>query len=176
MSELLFKNFTKTTLEEQKLIWSWRNSDRIRLKMRHQEIIPLENHLKFIEGLRKRTDCLYYLFYADGRPVGVQDYLQIENFDADKQVLEIGYLFERGFWHKGYATEAARACKKYAFEKLKCDEVCSIIRDTNVASQNVALRNGMKKVDEWVKHYKGVDMPHYRFIVTKADYENGKTQ
>lgn len=57
----------------------------------------------------------------------------------ETEVLEIGYLFNRLYWHKGYATEAAKACKKYAFETLKADEVCSIIRDTNVASQNVAV-------------------------------------
>lgn len=82
----------------------------------------------------------------------------------DKEVLEIGYLFERAYWHKGYAAEAAAACKKYAFEVLKANEVCSIIRDTNTASQKVALRNGMKKTDRWIKHYKGIDMPHFRFI------------
>lgn len=82
----------------------------------------------------------------------------------DKEVLEIGYLFERTHWHKGYATEAARACKKYAFEILNADEVCSIIRDTNIASQNVAVRNGMSMADSWIKHYKGVDMLHYRYV------------
>ncbi len=82
----------------------------------------------------------------------------------DKEVLEIGYLYERIHWHKGYATEAARACKKYAFEILNADEVCSIIRDTNIASQNVAVRNGMSMADSWIKHYKGVDMLHYRYV------------
>ncbi len=82
----------------------------------------------------------------------------------DREVLEIGYLFERIHWHKGYATEAARACKKYAFEILNADEVCSIIRDTNIASQNVAVRNGMSMADSWIKHYKGVDMLHYRYV------------
>lgn len=83
-----------------------------------------------------------------------------------REVLEIGYLFMRKYWHNGYATEAAKACKKYAFSHLGAEEVCSIIRDTNTASQNVALRNGMKKSDEiTVKHYRGVDMPHYRYYV-----------
>ncbi len=82
----------------------------------------------------------------------------------DSEVLEIGYLFERIYWHNGYATEAAKACKKYAFEVLKADEVCSIIRDTNIASQNVAIRNGMERKDMWVKHYRGVDMLHYRYV------------
>ena len=61
----------------------------------------------------------------------------------ETEVLEVGYLFNRLYWHKGYATEAAIACKNYAFKILKADEVCSIIRDTNIASQNVAVRNGM---------------------------------
>lgn len=85
----------------------------------------------------------------------------------NEEVLEIGYLFERQYWNKGYATEAAQACKKYAFEVLKADEVCSIIRDTNIASQKVAVKNGMTMVDTWVKHYRGIDMPHYRFVVRR---------
>lgn len=85
----------------------------------------------------------------------------------DKEVLEIGYLFQRKYWHKGYATEAAKACKKYAFEVLDAREVCSIIRDTNVASQNVAVRNNMVVVDCWTKHYRGVAMPHNRYVVTR---------
>lgn len=83
----------------------------------------------------------------------------------ETEVLEIGYLLQRPYWHKGYATEAAKACKQYAFEKLGATEVCSIIRDTNTASQNVAIRNGMAIKDRWVKHYRGKDMPHDRYVV-----------
>lgn len=85
----------------------------------------------------------------------------------ETEVLEIGYLFNRLYWHKGYATEAAKACKKYAFETLKADEICSIIRNTNIASQNVAIRNGMKRKDTWTKYYRGVDMPHYRYVIQR---------
>ncbi len=82
-----------------------------------------------------------------------------------REVLEIGYLFARKYWHKGYCTEAAIACKSYAFNVLGATEVCSIIRDTNNASRNVAVRNGMTVVDTWTKHYRGVDMPHLRYVV-----------
>lgn len=86
----------------------------------------------------------------------------------DQELLEVGYLLQRLYWHNGYATEAAKACKKYAFEVLNEDEVCSIVRDTNVASQNVAIRNGMMMADTWTKHYRDVDMAHYRYVVRRA--------
>lgn len=86
----------------------------------------------------------------------------------DGEVLEIGYLFNRTYWHRGYAVEAARACKEYAFEILGAEEVCSIIRDTNTASQKVAVRNGMSVKDSWTKHYKGVDMPHDRYVAVRG--------
>lgn len=79
------------------------------------------------------------------------------------RVVEIGYLFQRAYWHHGYATEAAIACKKYAFDTLKIKKVYSIIRDNNLASQAVAKRNGMKRESIFVKRYMGIDMPHIVF-------------
>ena len=79
------------------------------------------------------------------------------------EVLEVGYLFNRAFWHHGYATEAARGCMEYAFDRLGAREVCSIIRETNLPSRRVAERNGMTMRDTWVKHYRGIDMPHVRY-------------
>ena len=75
-------------------------------------------------------------------------------------VPEVGYLFERAYWHQGFATEAAIACKEYAFNVLGLDNVYTIIRDNNIASQNVAKRNGMTVCGRIVKHYYGMDMPH----------------
>jgi RimJ/RimL family protein N-acetyltransferase len=87
---------------------------------------------------------------------------------SDNKVLEVGYLFQKAYWHNGYATEAAIACRDYAFEKINADEVFSIIRDNNIASQNVAKRNGMTIKDTFVKHYRGIDMPHYLFSVKRG--------
>ncbi len=90
--------------------------------------------------------------------------LSWQKFDG-RQVLEIGYLLQCQHWHHGYAIEAASGCKRYAFEKRGADEVFSLVRDTNIASMNVAIRNGMTIRGCFVKHYRGVDMPHFAFSI-----------
>ena len=85
----------------------------------------------------------------------------------EQPLLEVGYLFLRSQWHKGYAAEAAMACRDYAFGVLGQPMVCSIIRDTNRPSQRVAERNGMRPWRRFVKHYMGIDMPHDVYVVEK---------
>lgn len=102
---------------------------------------------------------------ATGSVIG-QCGLTVQNCGG-KEVIEVGYLFERAFWHNGYATEAARACKQYAFETLGLPAVYSIIRENNLPSRRVAERNGMCVVDTIVKHYYGFVMPHLVYRVEK---------
>lgn len=85
---------------------------------------------------------------------------------GDRQVPEIGYLLCRCHWHRGYATEAAAACKRLAFGPFGMQHIYSFIRDTNLPSQRVALRNGMRCTDTVVKHFRGIDMLH---MVFRAD-------
>ena len=87
-----------------------------------------------------------------------------------KRVLEIGYLLNRAYWHKGYAAEAVGFCKGYAFNMLHAEEVYSIIRDTNFPSIKVAKRNGMEVCGNFVKHYRGADMPHLIFRLKRIDW------
>ncbi len=87
-----------------------------------------------------------------------------------KEVLEIGYIFNRSFWHKGYAIEAAKSCRDYAFDTLNADEVFSIIRDNNFPSMNVAIKNHMLIRGSFVKHYYNMDMPHFIFSIKKSEY------
>lgn len=102
---------------------------------------------------------------SSGRMIG-QCGITYQDFNG-KQVPEIGYLFQKAFWHMGYATEAAQACKRYAFDVLDLPEVYSIIRDNNFASQKVAKRNGMQVCSKITKHYYGMDMPHLVYKVSR---------
>ena len=128
-------------------------------------LLWLENQLR-----RYREDGfgLWAVILKDtGEMIG-QCGLTIQDWEGRK-VTEIGYLFQKAFWHNGYATEAAAACREYAFKNLHLDAVYSIIRENNFASKQVAQRNGMKKCGSFVKHYYGMDMPHDVYRVRRTE-------
>lgn len=91
-------------------------------------------------------------------------------------VHEVGYLFCADFWHQGYATEAAKAARDYAFTVLKAPRVFAFVRDTNTASMNVARRCGLKAIDIIIKHYRNVTMPHIVFDLTQKEWSLLKSQ
>lgn len=68
-----------------------------------------------------------------------------------KPCVEIGYDFLSKYWNQGYATEAAKAVKNYAIEKLDIGlkVLCSFIRIHNKASQHVAEKIGMRRIKEF---------------------------
>ncbi len=57
--------------------------------------------------------------------------------------LEIGYSLLPDFWNQGFASEAAKQCRDFAFENCLSNSLISIISFTNIESKNVALKLGM---------------------------------
>jgi len=73
---------------------------------------------------------------------------------------EIGYHVHRDHQGRGYASEAARAVRDYAFRTLACDHVISMIRPENLPSRRVAEKNGLT-VDR-ILFWRGYDHCVYR--------------
>lgn len=78
---------------------------------------------------------------ATGKPVGMIGLLT-QDVDGTPE-LEIGYHLLPSAWGKGYATEAAIACKEFARKHELAPSVISLIDHANHKSQAVAKRNGM---------------------------------
>ena len=58
---------------------------------------------------------------------------------------EIGYLIDKAYWRRGYATEAALGVRRYAFDTLSLDRVISLIRPINLPSHGVARKLSMQR-------------------------------
>jgi [ribosomal protein S5]-alanine N-acetyltransferase len=86
----------------------------------------------------------------------------------EQQELEIGYSLLPQFWRLGYASEAARKCRDYAFQTNFSESLISIISTTNVPSQKVAMTNGMKNMKQTTYH----DNRVYIFRINKREWES----
>ena len=82
-----------------------------------------------------------------------------------KNEIEVGYHVRRDLWGRGYATEAARACIDYGFQKLGARRVISMIRPENARSIRVAEKNGMAR--EKIIFWRGYDTCIY--VLEKAE-------
>jgi RimJ/RimL family protein N-acetyltransferase len=75
---------------------------------------------------------------------------------------EIGFSLIPKYWGKGYAIEAARYFRDFAFENLQTDSLISIIQIDNISSRKVAEKNGMHKTIQTT--YFGMEVFVYRIF------------
>lgn len=71
-----------------------------------------------------------------------------QKINEDSTELEVGYHVRPELQGRGYATEAAAACRDYAREVLQAPRLVALIHPENTASRRVAEKIGMQPVDE----------------------------
>lgn len=72
--------------------------------------------------------------------------------NIDGEILpEIGFHIIKSYCNRGYATEAADACKRYAIDVLGFKSIYSYSEIRNIASQKVSSKIGMKRVKTFRK-------------------------
>lgn len=75
----------------------------------------------------------------------------------ESQTAEFGFAFNRSYWNRGYATEAARTVVGTAFQRLRLHRVWAGCDTRNVGSYRVMEKLGMRREahfvkDVWQKH------------------------
>lgn len=81
--------------------------------------------------------------------------------------LEVAYSILPDFRMKGFAIEAAKKCRDFAFENNFHDRLVSIIVPENEPSKNVALKNGMKFLKNIDYNHKKMDL----FQIAKEEWK-----
>lgn len=66
--------------------------------------------------------------------------------------VEIGWRFAKYYWRQGLATEAARACLHYGFEKLSLHNIYAFTSEINTPSQRLMQRLGMQDMRQNFDH------------------------
>jgi [ribosomal protein S5]-alanine N-acetyltransferase len=98
-----------------------------------------------------------------GRVVGACGFTLYE----DGPELELIYRFAPAYRGRGYATEAAQACLRYAFEELNAPQVVASTSSNNQASQRVLEKIGF--VRRGSSRVNAADENFYVAASSKAD-------
>jgi [ribosomal protein S5]-alanine N-acetyltransferase len=88
----------------------------------------------------------------------------LELMDVDGiPAAELGYDFRSDYWNQGYATEAAKAVRDYAFRHLQLPRLISLIRVGNLPSQRVAEKIGMHRIAKITRY----GHPYWHYMVER---------
>ncbi|HUS14643.1 MAG TPA: GNAT family N-acetyltransferase [Chloroflexia bacterium] len=74
--------------------------------------------------------------------------MEAPDLPAGPAPIQIGWHVRRDLWGQGLATEAARACRDYAFARLELPALHALIQPANTASRRVAEKLGMTLLRE----------------------------
>lgn len=107
----------------------------------------------------------------DGTYIGQIGLLDWKDVDRRPDV-EVAYMLAPQAWGKGYAIEAARACRDWAFAHLDVDRLVSFIAIANEPSIRVAERNGMTRIKRLDENRFG--MPIYVYAIGREEWESAR--
>lgn len=162
-----FKNFTALNETEIRMVWKWRNDERVRKWMRKSENIPWENHLDFVNSLSSREDSYYWVVYKDLFPLGVVD---IYSIDKKNNSTEGGYYLAPEISDSGYGFEFHYYYKFFLFDFLAFNLVKGPLLLENLNSYALVTYCG-GKVGEEIK----IDGKNYVMMETlKEDFDKLK--
>ena len=104
---------------------------------------------------------------ADERLIGGCDLTLIHADEAD-----LGFILSRGVWGCGYATEAARALVRAAFDELRVARVVATCDVDNHASAHVLGKAGLHRDGTLERHKfaKGVWWTSYLYTLTREQW------
>ncbi|MFA8300608.1 MAG: GNAT family N-acetyltransferase [Hyphomicrobiales bacterium] len=104
-----------------------------------------------IDNYKKYNHGLWAVILKEGDVFLGDCGITMQNIDGEI-LPEIGFHIIKEYCNKGYATEAAQACREYAFSALDYSKVFSYTILPNVPSQRVAEKIGMQVLKYFEKN------------------------
>ena len=110
---------------------------------------------EFIELMLKRESAGTHL-YASIVLKSTREIIgaaMIFNFDQEANQAEIGYVFDKHYWGKGYGSECVSLLSDFAFESLNLHKIHASVVDENIGSARILEKNGYELEGQLKDHY-----------------------
>ena len=161
----------EATTDDAEMLFSWRNSKKIRSMSFSQELIALETHKSWLQrGIDSSTKCL--LIYEESEPCG---FAQLERVSTDSKTFEWGFYKAPSAAH-GVGERMLQELLHHLFLSVGAREVIGKVLMVNTVSMSLHRKLGfeLQKVER-----KKVSQPERTcdvaiFILTQELYKKSK--
>lgn len=105
---------------------------------------PLEKVQRFIAGQQAHWEKYGYGNWAI-LPHGERKIIGWAGLQYLPELMEteVGFLLDRPFWGKGYATQAAQASVDFGFQSIHLDHIIALVHPDNLVSRRVIEKCGL---------------------------------
>ncbi|WP_299122631.1 GNAT family N-acetyltransferase [uncultured Winogradskyella sp.] len=172
-----FRNWTENDLTEFAKI----NAD-LEVMEHFPKPLTKKETAEFIERLEDHYSKNGYTYFATeilktGELIGFIG-LAYQEYKTDfTPATDIGWRLKKSSWGNGYATEGAKQCFNYAFDKLNLDKIISVCTAQNNKSERVMKKIGMIKIGDF-NHPKLREYPEHEkcmcYEMTKNQWQRHK--
>ncbi|USL39496.1 UDP-4-amino-4,6-dideoxy-N-acetyl-beta-L-altrosamine N-acetyltransferase [Priestia megaterium] len=167
MEEILLRNVNYNDLV---LIFSWRNSEKVRRWMYNSDEISWEDHKSWFEKLSTSSDYLVKICEYKGKPYGIISY---KNINEEKGNCTWGFYIGEPNYPRGLGKMLGYAGLNFAFYNLQVKTVYGEVLVNNKSSINFHKKLGFKQHEFIKKHY---IHPHlfkeiYTFSLNLSEWE-----
>lgn len=100
-------------------------------------------------------------------------HFNLKDIDLKASQCELAYFIDEDFEKQGLITEVLNAMLKAGFEKINLSRIFARIVTTNIASQKVAEKSGLKYEGAFYKDYTTYDnqiVDTYRYGISKEEF------
>lgn len=115
----------------------------------------LEETTEFVKTMisREEADTHLYASVALKATDEVIGTVMLFNFDKIANKAEVGYVFHKNHWGKGYGSESLSLVSNYAFECLKLHKLHATVTDANIGSAKILEKNGFNLEGNLKDHF-----------------------
>ncbi len=168
---MIFRSWHKEDLKTLKKI----NKSKVVMKHYNKTLSDKESEA-FYNNIKKDFDDTGYGLYA----VELKETKEFIGFlgfhrpNYNELSSEMTCRFKSSVWNKGLASEGSKACLEYGFNILRLEEITSCTSITNINSESVMRKIGLRKLKEFncinTKEDKDLNL-HILYGLTRAEFK-----
>lgn len=137
------------TEDDLRIVFDWRNSDRIRSNMYSSHFIAWEEHQRWFERLAGNNNKVYRIFEVGESPAGLVNFIDI---DRNNGLSSWGFYMGATGYPKNTGLIMGVLGLELAFQELGLRKICGECFAFNIASIKFHERLGFKQEGYFVEH------------------------